>query len=804
VLNFGTDFLILLAAIAVAALACLSVLLGREPGMRLKWMWLGGAYAALALHIGFGPGLGSSEPWHWSRWVSDASRFVYLLMLLEAARRSIPRLRAAGWAATAEGILLGACAVVWALSPSPQAVFLATTLPAALAYVLLGMRVWVPSVEEHRAWRDRRLLAILLQCFTLASLSASVPLWTHWGSAASAGTRAGVCEHLFHGVVAALIVIAAAHHYALRASARAGSRQRAGMLLVQMIAVLLLLLTAAIVGGALAQRTAQVVLSDLRVEAVRNNGAIARRISQGVRSLLDTADVIADAEAIRVFLEAIDPHDPSVVEPAAEVLNRHDRASGLDLMCVLDATGLVIGSSDPGDAARIIGHSAADRDFFAGAMSGNAWSTLGRALDRDTPVIAVAVPVFGGRGRPVGVVLAQQELSSIELEIRRISDTFVVHDDGFVLLSSRDDLRGLRLWNAAEPAPGRDPADAVPLAPPGNLLAAPPHDWAEAPWEGASRLVSRTYLSLSAWSVVSVTSLDAVRTARTEALAVTAAVAVGILISGLLLRFAQDASAAMLEHNEAEQALAAMETVVAAIAHDLRTPLSSIRALAELHTLTTPPLPPPVRRDLETIVRQTERMTGMVNRTLEGIREHHHDQDPARWGVVYLAAVLDAAAASIRPLLGGSAVTLEWHAPPELRMNGDAADLQRLVLNLLSNAQRHTAAGLICARAEALHKGAHDWLRLSVSDTGPGIPEEKVPLLGKPFALGGERAPMGAGQRGLGLGLTIVLNICEAHGGRLLVQTQRGVGTCFTAELRTDLTGPLPVRGLAPIEVESS
>ncbi|HUS12828.1 MAG TPA: HAMP domain-containing sensor histidine kinase, partial [Pyrinomonadaceae bacterium] len=98
----------------------------------------------------------------------------------------------------------------------------------------------------------------------------------------------------------------------------------------------------------------------------------------------------------------------------------------------------------------------------------------------------------------------------------------------------------------------------------------------------------------------------------------------------------------------------------------------------------------------------------------------------------------------------------------------------RVVSNLVSNALRHTEQGEIKISAEQ----RDDYVAVSVSDTGSGIPSEYLPhIFDKFFQV--PDAPTG----GAGLGLTISKSIVEAHGGQISVQSQVGRGTVFTFTL---------------------
>ena len=110
-----------------------------------------------------------------------------------------------------------------------------------------------------------------------------------------------------------------------------------------------------------------------------------------------------------------------------------------------------------------------------------------------------------------------------------------------------------------------------------------------------------------------------------------------------------------------------------------------------------------------------------------------------------------------------------------LTLSGDSDALIRLFVNLLDNAVQYTTHGGIevAARADA------DGLRVSVADTGIGIPPEHLPHIFERFY----RVDESRSGRGAGLGLAIALETARAHGGTLEVDSAPGVGTTFTVFL---------------------
>src|SRR5262249_52702005 len=134
---------------------------------------------------------------------------------------------------------------------------------------------------------------------------------------------------------------------------------------------------------------------------------------------------------------------------------------------------------------------------------------------------------------------------------------------------------------------------------------------------------------------------------------------------------------------------------------------------------------------------------------------------------------------------------LEVLAAPGLpEILGDRAQLQRVLVNLITNALRATAAGGAITVRVSQHGANIDF---AVTDTGIGIPRDYLTRIFEPFA-----NPPNSPGGGSGLGLTISRRLVEAHHGRLTVQSDLGRGATFT------VTIPVHSRaGLAPASSEA-
>jgi len=250
------------------------------------------------------------------------------------------------------------------------------------------------------------------------------------------------------------------------------------------------------------------------------------------------------------------------------------------------------------------------------------------------------------------------------------------------------------------------------------------------------------------------------------------------------------ATALQREHEQLQSALSAMEQVLGVVGHELRTPLAVIRANAEL--LATEGFDDTEGREkfLDAIQREVVRAGALVNDALE-VSRMNSGVATWNWSSFRVADICEEVATRLRPLIDDERVTVRVAVePPDLEMRGDADGIHRMVLNLASNAARHTKNGQVSIRARAERGGGRSWIVYEVMDTGEGIPARIALRLGEAFAL--NSGLIGPGfTGGAGLGLAICRSIAAAHGGAITFVSGLAQGTTFRAQLRADLIGPV-------------
>ncbi len=213
---------------------------------------------------------------------------------------------------------------------------------------------------------------------------------------------------------------------------------------------------------------------------------------------------------------------------------------------------------------------------------------------------------------------------------------------------------------------------------------------------------------------------------------------------------------------------------VADASHELRTPLASIRGYAELTRRGDYTLPADVVHSLGRVESEATRMTSLVEDLLllarldEGRDLESRELDLSR---LLIDAVSDAHAA-------GPDHSWSLDVPDEpVTIVGDQQRLHQVVANLLANARVHTPAGTSVTVTLGTRGGD---AVVTVTDDGPGIPDDLQPVLFERFARGDSSRSRAAGSTGLGL--AIVAAVVEGHGGRVLVRSTPGA-TEFRMEL---------------------
>jgi CheY-like chemotaxis protein len=229
--------------------------------------------------------------------------------------------------------------------------------------------------------------------------------------------------------------------------------------------------------------------------------------------------------------------------------------------------------------------------------------------------------------------------------------------------------------------------------------------------------------------------------------------------------------------DEAERANEAKSEFVSRMSHELRTPLNAILGFAQLLEMAR--LKPAHRDSVGQILKAGRHLLTLINEVLD-ISRIESGRLSLSQEAVLVSDVLREALAMVQPQATERRVRVDAGTVDEsnLYMLADRQRLKQIVLNLLSNAVKYNCAGGMVT--VSCQPGDAGMLRLMVTDTGPGIPNDKIDLLFSPFErLGAEQT----GVEGTGIGLAISKRLAEAMGGALGVNSQLGAGCTFFLDL---------------------
>lgn len=241
----------------------------------------------------------------------------------------------------------------------------------------------------------------------------------------------------------------------------------------------------------------------------------------------------------------------------------------------------------------------------------------------------------------------------------------------------------------------------------------------------------------------------------------------------------------------AEDARRLKEQFAANISHELWTPLNLILGFSETmylspdvygETIWTPSL----RRDVYQIYRNSQHLLSLIGDILDLSRFEitGFNITPERTSLApFLKETLEIVELSVQ----GRAIRFMLSVPADLpQAEIDRTRTRQVILNLLNNACRFTEQGII----ELAAKRVEQEIVISVRDTGAGVPADKLPYLFDEFYQ--VDPTLKRVQGGAGLGLAISKRFVEAHGGRIWVESEEGVGSCFFFTLPI-VVHPLPV-----------
>ena len=196
--------------------------------------------------------------------------------------------------------------------------------------------------------------------------------------------------------------------------------------------------------------------------------------------------------------------------------------------------------------------------------------------------------------------------------------------------------------------------------------------------------------------------------------------------------------------------------MLAAVSHDLNTPITELRLQVEL-------LEPGEPR--EDMLESLSELSGMVRETLNFVRDDAVQEATA---TVSLSSLMDDLAKRYQRLQQ----PVTWHGASPLLLTCRPLALKRALTNLIDNALHHAGDASLSLRRED-----DGWLRIEILDHGHGLPEDWLSKVFEPFV------QRGVSAGGVGLGLAIARSCIQAHGGELLLENRPPAGLCSVVRL---------------------
>lgn len=236
--------------------------------------------------------------------------------------------------------------------------------------------------------------------------------------------------------------------------------------------------------------------------------------------------------------------------------------------------------------------------------------------------------------------------------------------------------------------------------------------------------------------------------------------------------------------NKANEKLAKVEEMrrdlIANVSHDIRTPLTDIRAYAEMIRDISGDIPEKREKHLDVIIRETQYMNMLVNDMSE-LSKMQSGNETLNAENIDLCEIISDVVDMDAKLAEDAGIILHTEMPDHLTIFADELKITQVVANYLSNAIKHTPAGKN-VYVRAWLKDDEETVRLEVADEGEGIPEEDLPYIWDRYQKSSRS--FSRTMTSTGLGLSIVKAIADMHHAVCGVESKVGEGSVFWFELR--------------------
>jgi PAS domain S-box-containing protein len=218
--------------------------------------------------------------------------------------------------------------------------------------------------------------------------------------------------------------------------------------------------------------------------------------------------------------------------------------------------------------------------------------------------------------------------------------------------------------------------------------------------------------------------------------------------------------------------LAAVGELAAGVAHELNNPIAAIKGFAQFLTARKD-LDESIRKDLDTIFRESQRAAKITQNLLSFARRHEPEKHP-----VSINDVIENILEMQEHMMKINNIELEMELAPDLpKTMADFHQMQQVFMNIVNNAEQAMIEAHGKGRLLIKTQKSGKMVQITFADDGPGISEENLKRIFDPFFTTKEVG------KGTGLGLSICYGLIEAHGGRIYAKSKLGQGATFVVEM---------------------
>lgn len=480
-------------------------------------------------------------------------------------------------------------------------------------------------------------------------------------------------------------------------------------------------------------------------------------------------------------------------------------ASSVAAIYLLDRNGLARGASNWNLSRSFVGNSYAYRPYFLDAVAGGASRYFGIGTTTGLPGLFIGKAVLAPDGAVAGVVVVKVDLEGLQREWRQAGEHVLVSDAAGVVFLASEPAWKYRPFHAVAPADAarirearqygdsdlrplladhdatgtiRLPGPPAPVSGIVEHVVVPDLGWTVSYVTETGAVVRQALLAAAATGIACLALAFAAAAASQRRQRLRSEQAMRLTLERRVAERTQDLSAANArlrgEITERERAaaalratqdelihagrLAALGQISTAISHEINQPLAALRTFLSSSAVFLE------RGDTATVGRNLKRMTEVTQRIADIIRHlkvFARKTGPQHWEAVRLGTAAEAALDLLQARIRSEGVAVSCTIPPDAAVLAEPVRLEQVLLNLMVNgldAMRDAPERRLVLTAT---REAEAGWRLSVADSGGGIPEEHLPNVFEPFF-----TTKAAGE-GLGLGLSLSLLIIRDFRGSL-------------------------------------